>query len=194
MRTFLAIPLPAEIKNQAALIQRKLNDDLSNVRWVAPSNMHLTLKFFAETSEESLEKIGQIMLSVNNLFAPFSINILGLGTFLSSAHNRVLWLGIQGGSSLNQLHEMLEHRLEQIGIPREDRPFAPHLTLGRHKQGIFVPGSILRRYESFHCGTFLADRVILYQSRLDPAGAIHIPLRTLPLGGSLPDRDRPVNE
>jgi 2'-5' RNA ligase len=194
MRTFLAIPLPAEIKNQAALVQRKLSDDLSNVRWVAPANMHLSLKFFAATSEESLEKIGQIMLSVDALFAPFSINILGLGTFPNPAHARVIWLGIQGGSILNQLHEMLEQRLEQIGIPREDRPFAPHLTLGRHKQGISVPGSVLRRYESFHCGSFLAERVILYQSRLDPAGAIHIPLRTLSLGGPLPDRDRPVND
>lgn len=194
IRAFLAIPLPSACKNQIVLAQKKLAAEVANVRWVAPGSVHLTLKFFADLHEESLEKIGQIMLSVGALFPPFPIHIGGLGTFPTPLRARVFWLGIQGGERLNQLHAELEQNLEQIGIPRENRPFTPHLTLGRHRQGIFVPGPVLHRHGLLHCDSFLAEQVILYQSRLGPAGATHIPLHTLSLTGPTPNRVDPEKD
>ncbi|MEJ2200162.1 MAG: RNA 2',3'-cyclic phosphodiesterase [Desulfuromonadaceae bacterium] len=194
MRAFLAIPLPAEIKNRAVLVQRQLTGALAGIRWVKPANMHLTLKFFPALAEENLEKIGQIMLSVGVLLTSFPVSIQGLGTFPNPARARVFWLGVQGGAFLNQLYERLEQEFEQLGIPREGRLFAPHLTLGRHRRGLFVPESICRQYEAFHGGTFHVDQVVLYQSRLEPSGAIHLPLRSLSLGGSLPDPSHPKKD
>ncbi len=186
MRAFLAIPLTTEIVTEAGRIQQTLTHEVTDIRWVKPSSMHLTLKFFADIPEETLEKIGQIMLSVNSLFQPFPIDISGLGTFPAPSKARVFWLGVQGGAALNQLHGFFDEKLEQLGIPRDDRPFTPHLTLGRRRQGISIPLTVQQQFHNIVCGRFQADQVVLYQSRLAPTGAIHIPLRTVLLTGSPP--------
>jgi 2'-5' RNA ligase len=192
VRAFLAIPLPPEITDKAVRIQRDLSRELSDVRWTKPAGMHLTLKFFAAVPEETLEKIGQIMLSVGRLLQPFPISISGLGTFPAPSRARVFWLGINGGPALNRLHGIFDEKFEQIGIARESRPFTPHLTLGRRRQGNPIPLTVQQHYQKIECGRFQADRVILYQSRLEPAGAIHLPLRTLLLTGT-PERSQPEN-
>ncbi len=188
VRAFLAIPLTTEVIDEAGRLQQTLSRRLPDIRWVKPASMHLTLKFFASIPEETLEKIGQIMLSVGGLLPPFPISISGLGTFPAPSRARVFWLGVQGGSSLNRIHGIFDEKLEQIGIPREGRPFTPHLTLGRRRQGISIPLAVLQQYQTIECGRFQADRVILYQSHLKPAGAVHIPIRTVFLTGPVPER------
>ncbi len=183
VRAFLAIPLTAEITDEVGRIQQTLTSKLPAIRWVKPANMHLTLKFFAAVPEETLEKIGQIMLSVGRSFPSFPVSISGLGTFPAPSRARVFWLGIHGGPALNRLHGILDEKLEQIGIPREDRPFTPHLTLGRRRQKISIPLTVQQQVQEIECGRLQADRVILYQSRLEPVGAVHIPLRTVFLNG-----------
>ncbi len=191
LRAFLAIPLPPEITHKAGRIQQTLTSTLPDIRWVKPDSMHLTLKFFAAVSEETLEKIGQIMLSVGRLFPPFPISISGLGTFPAPSRARVFWLGVQGGPALDRLHGIFDENLDQIGIPREDRPFTPHLTLGRRRQGICIPPTVQQQFQAIECGQLLANRVILYQSRLEPAGAIHIPLCTAFFNGPVPEHGQP---
>ncbi|OHB33307.1 MAG: 2'-5' RNA ligase [Desulfuromonadaceae bacterium GWC2_58_13] len=191
VRAFLAIPLTTAITDEAGRIQRILTRELPDIRWINPASMHLTLKFFAAVSEETLEKIGQIMLSVGCLLQPFPIGISGLGTFPAPSRARVFWLGINGGPALNRLHGIFDEKFEQIGLPREDRPFTPHLTLGRRRQGISIPLTVQQHYQKIECGRFRADRVVLYQSCLTPAGAVHIPLRTVLLTGSPPGHGQP---
>jgi len=183
LRAFLAIPLPDTIVDTARHLQKDLARALPEVRWTNPDSLHLTLRFFPALPEETLEKIGRIMLSVGRLFPPFPIRVAGLGTFPAPERARVFWLGIEGGTALRQLHGAFDEQFEAIGIPREDRPFTPHLTLGRRRQGMAVPRSIPRQHETTDCGSFLADRVILFQSRLEPAGAVHTPLRVVMLAG-----------
>jgi len=124
------------------------------------------------------------MLSVECLFPSFFISISGLGTFPGPNRARVLWLGVQGDPVLYRLYQFFAEQFAQIGIPGENRPFTPHLTLGRHRQGLVIPRTILQPYEKIDCGTFTADRVTLFQSRLNPAGAIHTPIRTATFKGS----------
>ncbi len=193
VRAFLAIPLTEAITDEAGRIQQRLTRELPGVRWSHPDGMHLTLRFFAAISEETLEKIGQIMLSVGSLFQPFPIAISGLGTFPAPTRARVFWLGINGGPALTRLHGMFDEKLTQIGIPPEGRPFTPHLTLGRHRQGIAVPPAAQQDYRQIECGRLQADRVVLYQSRLAPTGAVHTPLRTVFLGGNDAERSQQKN-
>lgn len=145
--------------------------------------MHLTLGFFAGISEETLEKISRIMLSVKCLFPPFPVRISGLGAFPEPSRARVFWLGVQGGPILHGLHQFFDENFARLGLPRERRAFAPHLTLGRRRQELVMSRTLLRQYETIDCGSFSADRVTLFESRLDPAGAIHIPLHTVTLSG-----------
>jgi 2'-5' RNA ligase len=183
VRTFLAIPVTDELRRGMAGLQRELTASLRGIRWVNPATIHLTLRFFGDIPEESLEKIGDVMLSVGCLCAPFQAEAAGVGAFPSPARPRVIWLGVRGGPSLAALHATMEEGLRQIGFPGEDRSFSPHLTLGRCRQRIAAAQPVLERFRDFTCGPLPVDRVILYESRLEPAGAVHLPLKTVYLGG-----------
>ena len=182
VRTFLAIPLPEEIVLTAQGFCRKLAGAFPHVRWVRPETMHLTLRFFGDLPEEYLEKIGEIMLSVGRLHPPFQVPVAGIGAFPSSARPRVIWLGIQGGQALMHLYSALDAGLERIGLPGEERAFSPHLTLGRSRGPAANARAALEPYREAPCGILEVDKIVLFESRLQATGAVHLPRKTVFLG------------
>ena len=182
LRAFLAIPLPEDLRRRTRLLQKELSLSLPDIRWAGSESLHLTLRFLPDLPEETVEKIGQIMLSVGTLFPPFRIDVTTLGAFPGPTRARVLWLGIDGGATLGELFYALDERLVTIGLPRESRPFTPHLTLGRQRRPGAVPQDLWQRRAALTLGGFQADRMILFESRLAASGAIHLPLRVAPLG------------
>jgi 2'-5' RNA ligase len=182
LRTFLAVPLPEVMLERVARTRDELAGALPRVRWVDPAAIHLTLKFFGDVPEEFLEKIGAVMLSVGRLFAPFPIEIGRVGAFPSPSRARVIWLGVTG-EPLITLQGILEERLQQTGIPREERTFSPHLTLGRSRREPLHAREILEKYRDLVCGTLQVDKMVLFESRLQPSGAVHLPLKTVFLEG-----------
>jgi 2'-5' RNA ligase len=182
VRAFIAIPLPEARRRQLAQLQRELAAALPRVRWSAPETIHLTLRFFGDVPEESLEKITEVVLSVGRSFAPFQAELRGVGAFPSPARPRVLWLGVTGAPALAQLHAALDAALRQAGWPGEERPFSPHLTLGRARERLTLPANLLERFRDAGCGPLPVEQLVLYESRLRPTGAIHLPLATIPLG------------
>lgn len=183
IRAFLAIPLPESPRARILELCRQLAHDLPQVRWNSGQNLHLTLKFFAAIEEESLEKIGEVMLSVGRFTAPFSLRIKGLGAFPNLTRPRVFWLGIDGDRALRQLHRELETGLSIYGFAPDQRPFAPHLTLGRPRGVLHDAGSILAQRQPGVDLEWPVDQLILYQSLLLPAGARHLPHRVVQLQG-----------
>jgi 2'-5' RNA ligase len=184
VRSFLAIPLPAEIVERTQKLLRQLSPALPQVRWCRPEAMHLTLRFFGEIPEESLENIGEVMLSVVRFHPPFQVTIAGVGAFPSAARPRVIWLGIREGEPLMALQAALAQSLEKAGLPREDRPFSPHLTLGRCRESVPAARAILEKHRETVCGTLQVERIVLFESRLQPSGAVHLPRKTVFLGCS----------
>ncbi len=182
VRAFLAIPFSEIILLQAQRVQRRLAEQLSQVRWVAPDAMHLTLRFFGDIPEESLDRIGKVMLSIGSLSVSFQAEVGGLGAFPSPGRARVIWLGIHGGQPLADLHGALEEGLTTIGLPGDGRPFAPHLTLGRIRGRPLPAREILGQFHDVACGTLVVDRMTLFESRLRPSGALHLPVKTVYLG------------
>ncbi len=180
IRTFLAIPLCDEVRSRVIEIRDELAAQFPGVRWVRPETMHLTLRFFGDVSEESLEKIGDVVLSVGRLHPPFTLRFRGVGAFPSAARPRVFWLGVDG-APLKGLYADLEEALDRAGFPREERPFSPHLTLGRSRDRL-RSGADLGRYRQIEGGVLQVDSVVLYESRLQPAGAAHLPRKTVHLG------------
>ncbi len=181
IRTFLAIPLSDEVRSRVAKIRDELAAQFPGVRWVRPDTMHLTLRFFGDVSEESLEKIGDVVLSVGRLHPPFTLRIKGVGAFPSAVRPRVFWLGVDG-APLKALYSALEKALANAGFPPEERPFSPHLTLGRSRDRHVRTGADLGRYRETDGGVLTVDTVVLYESRLRPDGAVHLPRRTVHLG------------
>jgi len=183
VRAFVAIPLSDEVKQKALQVQRTLAGSLSGISWVRPEGMHLTLRFFASIDEETLDRIGEVMLSVGRLFPPFQMEADGVGAFPSAGRPRVIWLGLRNDEPLRNLHAALEAGLEGIGIPAEERGFKPHLTLGRARRRLPPAQEVLNPYRDFSGGTLPVDRLILFESRLQSSGALHLPLKTVTLAG-----------
>ena len=182
-RAFLAIPLPQRLVDDLARAQKRLAGDFPSVRWGRPETLHLTLRFFGDCDQETLDKIAEAMVSVGVQKRPFRLQVSGLGAFPTADRPRVFWLGLHDHGRLLELYDDLEAQLETAGIPKEGRRFAPHLTLGRARQRIFGAQKALERNRDLDCGELPVKQLILYSSELRPQGALHLPLHSVDLGG-----------
>ncbi len=189
IRSFLAIPLEEELRREVRTVQRELGRHLPAVRWSAPETIHLTLRFFGEIPEEALEAIGKVMLSVGGSTPPFQLEVRGAGAFPSPGRPRVIWLGLTGQQGLQALHRSLEEGLETIGFPPEGRPYSPHLTLGRSRDRLPPVGDLLESFRARSLGPLPVREMVLYESRLQPGGAVHSPRLRAPLTGGPPPGD-----
>ncbi len=184
VRVFLAIPLPQQLKAAIQTLQNNLRSQMAGVRWVRPENLHLTLHFFGEVEQETLEKIKVSVLSVKGCNRPFMIEVKGLGAFPNRRRPRILWLGLDPKDQLRQVYENCRQSLQQAGVTTELRPYSPHLTIGRLRQpksGLTDLTGLDSSIGSAVIGRFAADRLVLFESRLQPGGAEHIPLLTVSL-------------
>ena len=136
LRTFLAVPLGQEVLQAIAGIRHDLASALPDVRWVSPETMHLTIKFFGDIPSTDIDKIKTAMLSLQKQQQAFETDISGLGAFPSLARPRVVWLGVQNQTAFRRLHSAVEEELSRTGFERDERPFSPHLTMGRVKKAI----------------------------------------------------------
>jgi len=176
-RSFIAIPLSDPLLSAAIAIQNHLKQSLSDVRWTKPESMHLTLHFFGEMGEESLEKAGSVMVSIESLFSPFTMTLARVGAFPSPDRAQLFWLGVKSGR-LTELHSTLAKRLRESGFPCEKRLFKPHITLGRCRGGPQLARHILSLENDSIAGEMTVSSLVLFESTLLPSGAIHKPRQT----------------
>ncbi|MBX3235158.1 MAG: RNA 2',3'-cyclic phosphodiesterase [Nitrospiraceae bacterium] len=191
MRLFLAIELPAQLKAAVGAFQQELKRRLernaergSRVGWVQPDLMHLTLKFLGETDEQVVDQLkadlDESLLGQRRVALPLT----RLGVFPRAMQPRVLWIGPaesweQGAEAaeLASLHRLVEARCEALGFEWETRPFAPHLTLARVKEGERSIGQALLRSgvldHPLSLGILPVDGVVLMKSDLRPGGPVY---------------------
>lgn len=184
IRAFLAVPLSAPLRQALAALQEELAPALRGVRWTPPASIHLTLQFFADLPTEVLDKLRTSVLSITAGSKPFAIDVRGLGVFPDLQRPRVLWAGLEAGPGLAQLCRDCAEGLAAVGLSVESRPFRPHLTIGRFRDGS-APGleALLVREAGRAVGTLAVERLVLYRSELRPGGARHSELFTVPLTG-----------
>jgi RNA 2',3'-cyclic 3'-phosphodiesterase len=188
MRLFVAAELDDVVRKRAAEIAARLRraDEAAgrrSVSWVAPENLHFTLQFIGEADGSTAQRIVEQLAPPFDLPA-FEITIVGVGTFPPMGQPRVVWLGVEhDGVQLSGVARAVNQRLDAIGLPREDRPFRAHLTLGR------VRGPVGPRFREAlaaardaEVGRCTIDRVTLFESRLSPHGSAYAVVTTSPLG------------
>jgi 2'-5' RNA ligase len=135
VRTFIALPLPADVKTALGELNEKLATTVSPraVRWVRPERMHLTLRFLGETAVADLPAIQAALEPIKA--PPFTLTLDGLGGFPNRKRPRVIWVGLRETSGeLAKLKRKLDATLAPLGWEKEKRRFNPHLTLGRVKK------------------------------------------------------------
>jgi 2'-5' RNA ligase len=142
-RAFIAIGLSSEVMRWLRDARAGLEPvfPASSVRWTNPTGIHLTLKFLGEVPIRSVDGIRSAMDEASLGCQPFRLFVEGLGCFPTDARPRVIWAGIRRNAALMDLQKRLEDALQRVGFPKERRPFSPHLTLGRVRNG--VPGGEL---------------------------------------------------
>lgn len=187
IRSFLAIELPRTILNKIEEVQKDLKSSHADVRWVSPEKIHLTLKFFGNVDESRIDPIVKSAEGPTQTTSPFSVTVRGVGAFPHFKNPRVVWMGlVEGKEALISFQKELEKELERIGFEPEERPFQPHLTLGRVKsnRGRDELVGRMEKYREETFGAFQVERLILFRSDLKPSGPIYTALRAVEFGGS----------
>jgi len=189
IRSFIAIELPEEAKRGLAKLRRALEkDEHKFVKWVDPGGIHLTLKFLGNIPSKRIAEITEAMEKATQGTPPFHLEISGLGVFPSLKQVRVFWVGIGGElDKLSRLQQSIDSALAALGFAKEERPFVPHLTLARIREGTSPPER--RSFGELVDSTTFEDKypveveaIRLMRSQLTPAGAIYTCLSVVELG------------
>ncbi|NOT09051.1 MAG: RNA 2',3'-cyclic phosphodiesterase [Gemmatimonadales bacterium] len=174
MRLFVAVPLPPNAVAEVSRLLGELRGLDWPVRWVRNDGLHITLKFFGEVTSDRADPIEELVQFATRGMKPMELVPESGGAFPSARHPRVLRLEVRAGPELELLQDRLERGGEAIGFPPEGRPFRPHITLGRVREGQRLPSGAVSRLEGIAGGPpFTADRVVLFESRLTPEGPVY---------------------
>ncbi|MBK8902020.1 MAG: RNA 2',3'-cyclic phosphodiesterase [Anaerolineaceae bacterium] len=180
IRLFIAIDLPEVVKGallsaavllgQGGQTGQRLPDGA--VRWVKPEQLHLTLRFLGDTAVSQLPILQDQLTRLTAQHPAFHLRQNGLGAFPNRKRPRVVWAGLAGElAALQAMQAELEDRVVALGWPREERPFSPHITLGRVKD--------VSRAQALNWQVALAELAIevtavkLVQSELRPSGPVY---------------------
>ncbi len=190
-RLFIAVALPGPVISVLEEAQDALKAAGAPriVTWVAPANIHLTLKFLGETPITQCDAISAALSGAAGQHGPFTLSTSALGCFPSARDPRVIWTGLGGDvDPLQHLHKSIERATARLGFPPEQRPFSPHLTLGRVRRDA-------TRAEAERLGILIGHsapppsvrwsvtELSLFRSELKPSGAVYTRLHSVPLRG-----------
>jgi len=184
VRVFVALDIPNAVQRAIGKLIGKIQSTCPGARWVRTEGMHITLKFIGEASLATLEQV-KAQLSAVHSAAPVEINFHNVGFFPDARRPRVFWAGMEATPNLSELAADIERGLEALGIPRETRPFRPHLTLARFKsqEGLARLQETLKSLAPFDFGSVRTAEFHLYHSRLKPSGAEYTKLETFRFAG-----------
>jgi 2'-5' RNA ligase len=184
VRCFLALPLADPALVAAARFQAALRNRVVDVRWARPETLHVTVHFFGEIDDEHVATAVESVVAVAARTAAFDMALDNLGSFPPAGTPRVLWLGQSGEHpTLTALAGRCHAALRDAGFEVEARPYRPHCTLGRPRRGwsregraawsalLTEPAGVMR---------WTATRMVLYESRSEPGGAVYTEHAVLP--------------
>ena len=170
MRTFVAV----EICNEDLLGSiAKLQSDLAiRARPVSKQNMHFTLLFLGEITEDTADKVKKSLSGIS--FKPIQVSFTHLGAFPNPKSPRVIWIGVdeEAGAELVKLAAQVEQKLGPLGF-KPDKPFKPHLTIFRLKERQDGLSEKITGHGKVNLGTDVISELKFKQSILTSNGPIY---------------------
>ena len=186
IRTFIAIDVEKPVHDRLIALQEKLAKSASEVKWVEPENLHVTLLFLGEVDERELPAVCRAVADCTRPLAPFVMSVEKAGCFPTPRRPRVLWVGVgEGTQPLVALHDALEPPLLDLGCyRREGRQYTPHITLGRVKSDRPTDqlAAALAKQAGWKGGEVTVREVLVMGSELTPKGPVYTVLSRARLG------------
>jgi len=190
IRAFVAVVLDEGVRSAVAATIERLRPLGSAVAWVPPRNLHVTLHFLGDQSEERLAEAEAALADAAAGSAPLDVTFHGIGAFPGLERPRILWVGLAHGAlEVRRLQARVTDALAVRGFGKEERAWHPHLTIGRvhdERRWRRETGpplrSALAQAATTTFGTQRVAKVALMRSELSPAGARYTLRRALCLG------------
>lgn len=183
VRTFIAIKITPH-QNLLELVARlkyALKDEA--IKWVETGNLHLTLRFFGETTRKQADEIESVLEILSKKFHCFQFNLKGVGYFKRKQQPSVLFVNIENEEVLKQLANEIENEISHMEFENEPKNFKPHLTLARIKfvkiRNAFY--SLMDAFKEIDIQVVEVSEIVFYQSILNSSGPEYKPLKTVKL-------------
>lgn len=176
MRTFIALPLPDVIINDAFKVREQLETRTTKVKWVEKGNYHITVKFLGDTKAEFIDNLYINLANITKNVSTINLKTSKIGFFPNERQPRVIWLGVNGElNKLNKFASKIDYFLSDKGY-KEERQRSFHITLGRIRDG--ADYELLRKQvalvnNKFVARDFIIDRVDFLESHLTSGGPIY---------------------
>jgi 2'-5' RNA ligase len=185
VRLFIAADLPAAVRTRLGEAQTGLAALPFDVRWTRPDGIHLTFTFLGEVPADRVDRIGSALRSSGcRGMAPVALAARGVGVFPERGRPRVIWAGVVGEvEAAGRVKRAIDEALMPLGVTPEERPYRPHLTLGRVTGGRGGDWrGVVERHAQDDFGAFEMRACVLFESRLGPGGARYRAIESVALG------------
>lgn len=182
VRLFYCLELPAVVRDVLTRLSSGLQARVRGGTWVAPENLHITLRFLGEVGEDLVPPLEGVGREAAAQGEPFDLPLDRLGAFPHPARARVLWVGpVKDSAPFAILSQTIEDGVQALGFPPERRLAHPHVTLARLRipQDLaFVIGGTAPPFLQAR-----VDALTLMRSELRSQGPLYRPVVRWPLGG-----------
>jgi RNA 2',3'-cyclic 3'-phosphodiesterase len=203
-RTFIALALPDTLTLRVSRLQNQLAGAVEGVRWEVAAPYHVTLAFLGDVAHSDLVTVCRVVQEEARNFAPMSLQLEGIGAFPDAARARVVWSGLSGPDleNLLVLQAAITRSVALAHYPTDQKPFHPHVTLGRAGQGqgrgrdrnANPPPDLSRlvnHYKTWHAGPFTVNEVVIFGSSLTREGPVYAPLGRAPFASAKSRKSAP---
>ncbi len=187
MRAFLAVPADPAWAEAGKTLMERLKASSPRASWTKPESWHLTLRFLGEISDVNAAAVaGALDRGRVDAVAAGELRSTGPVAFPSRGRPRVLGIGLSTPASLESLWRAGAEAARTIGLPPENRSFRPHLTLARVRDPWPRPAveTFWAEVEGWALPPWRFSSCVLFASKLDPAGAVHTPVRSWELAAA----------
>lgn len=181
VRCFVALPTPPDVLRHITSLITTLQSVPSDVKWEHSEKLHITLKFLGNLKQEQIEKLIRGLEVVGKAFSSFEYTYDGVGAFPNLSSPRIFWVGTSPNPSMTQLHKSVEEVARSINVSDENKPFHPHVTIGRAKgfKGINRLTAILKTV-TFEPVNARCSALLVLRSDLHPTGSKYSVLARIP--------------
>jgi 2'-5' RNA ligase len=188
-RAFVAVLLDEQTRRTVAAQIDRLRPLSKAVAWVPPHNLHVTLRFLGDQTEEQLTDVVPALEEAASGVPTFTLTLKGLGAFPGLDRPRTFWVGVSGGvQDVQRLQARVAEALERRGVPIEARAWQAHVTIGRvsdekrwRGEGMPELRSAVIRGATAPFGSMPVSSIALMRSDLYTSGARYTGIASVPL-------------